>query len=87
MNDPHRFDDLFEPFGPVRLRRFFGGEGIYAGDVMIGMIFFWRHDLFQDGCGNARGLSRREVQTVLVREAQIRRDGGDDVVRAAGPAL
>ncbi|MEI9884878.1 MAG: TfoX/Sxy family protein, partial [Rhizomicrobium sp.] len=37
--DPHRFDDLFSEFGPIRLRRFFGGEGIYAGDVMIGMIF------------------------------------------------
>jgi DNA transformation protein len=39
MNDPHRFDDLFCEFGPIRLRRFFGGEGIYAGDVMIGMVF------------------------------------------------
>jgi DNA transformation protein len=39
MADPHRFDDLFSEFGPIRLRRFFGGEGIYAGDVMIGMIF------------------------------------------------
>jgi DNA transformation protein len=39
MSDPHRFDDLFSEFGPIRLRRFFGGEGIYAGDVMIGMIF------------------------------------------------
>ena len=39
MSDPHRFDDLFELFGPVRLRRFFGGEGIYAADVMIGMVF------------------------------------------------
>ena len=37
--DPHRFDDLFHEFGPVSLRRFFGGEGIYAGSVMIGMIF------------------------------------------------
>jgi DNA transformation protein len=37
--DPHRFDDLFCEFGPIRLRRFFGGEGIYAGDVMIGMVF------------------------------------------------
>jgi DNA transformation protein len=37
--DPHRFDDLFSEFGPIKLRRFFGGEGIYAGDVMIGMIF------------------------------------------------
>jgi DNA transformation protein and related proteins len=37
--DPHRFDDLFREFGPIVLRRFFGGEGIYLGDVMIGMIF------------------------------------------------
>ncbi len=36
--DPHRFDDLFFEFGPIALRRFFGGEGIYAGDVMIGMV-------------------------------------------------
>jgi DNA transformation protein len=34
-----RFDDLFAEFGPIRLRRFFGGEGIVADDVMIGMVF------------------------------------------------
>ena len=37
--DPHRFDDLFSEFGPITLRRFFGGEGIYAGSTMIGSIF------------------------------------------------
>jgi DNA transformation protein len=37
--DPNRFDDLFAAFGPIRLRRFFGGEGIYAGEIMIGMVF------------------------------------------------
>lgn len=37
--DPHRFDDLFCEFGTISLRRFFGGEGIYAGNVMIGMVF------------------------------------------------
>lgn len=37
--DPHRFDDLFQVFGPVSLRRFFGGEAIYAGEIVIGMIF------------------------------------------------
>ena len=35
----NRFDDLFSEFGPIKLRRFFGGEGIYADDAMIGMIF------------------------------------------------
>lgn len=34
-----RFDNLFAEFGPIRLRRFFGGEGIVADDVMIGMVF------------------------------------------------
>ncbi|HTW35904.1 MAG TPA: TfoX/Sxy family protein [Rhizomicrobium sp.] len=38
-SDPRRFDDLFREFGPVVLKRFFGGEGIYSGDIMIGMIF------------------------------------------------
>ena len=37
--DPYRFDDLFAEFGPIRLKRFFGGEGIYAGEVMIGSVF------------------------------------------------
>jgi len=38
-SDPHRFDDLFQAFGPITLKRFFGGEGICSGDVMIGMVF------------------------------------------------
>jgi len=29
--------DLFAAFGQVRLRRMFGGAGIYADDVMIGL--------------------------------------------------
>jgi DNA transformation protein and related proteins len=39
MNDPHRFDDLFIEFGPITLRPFFGGEGIRAGDVILGFVF------------------------------------------------
>jgi len=36
--DPNRFDDLFHHFGPISIRRMFGGEGIYAGDLMIGLV-------------------------------------------------
>ena len=36
--DAHRFDDLFAEFGPIRLKRFFGGEGIYADEVMIALV-------------------------------------------------
>ncbi|HTT96573.1 MAG TPA: TfoX/Sxy family protein [Rhizomicrobium sp.] len=39
MNDPHRLDDLFSEFGPIALKRFFGGEGIYVGEIMIAAIF------------------------------------------------
>ena len=34
-----RFDDLFAEFGRIAVKRFFGGEGIYSGAVMIGMVF------------------------------------------------
>jgi DNA transformation protein len=37
--DPHRFDDLFASFGPIAIRRFFGGEGLCAGEIMFGMVF------------------------------------------------
>ncbi len=36
--DPRRFDDLFQFFGPVSVRRMFGGEGIFADDVMIALV-------------------------------------------------
>ena len=36
--DPRRFDDLFENFGPVSLRRMFGGEGIFVGRQIIGLV-------------------------------------------------
>jgi DNA transformation protein and related proteins len=36
---PDRFADLFADFGRVAVRRFFGGEGVFAGEIMIGMVF------------------------------------------------
>jgi len=36
--DASRFDDLFHHFGRISIRRMFGGEGIYAGDLMIGLV-------------------------------------------------
>jgi DNA transformation protein and related proteins len=37
--DADRFDDLFANYGPITLRRFFGGEGVCSGDIMFGMVF------------------------------------------------
>jgi DNA transformation protein len=36
--DSHRFDDLFHHFGRISVRRMFGGEGIFVGDLMIGLV-------------------------------------------------
>lgn len=36
--DLFRFDDLFHDFGRVNVRRMFGGEGIYAGEQIIGLV-------------------------------------------------
>jgi DNA transformation protein and related proteins len=36
--DPTRFDDLFHDFGRITVRRMFGGEGIYAGEQIIGLV-------------------------------------------------
>lgn len=36
--DPHRFDDLFQFFGRIAVKRLFGGEGIFAGPLMIGLV-------------------------------------------------
>jgi DNA transformation protein len=36
--DPRRFDDLFEYFEPISVRPMFGGEGLYAGDLIIGLV-------------------------------------------------
>ena len=35
--DPEWLMDLFEPFGPVRLKRMFSGYGVYYGDFCIAL--------------------------------------------------
>ncbi|HZZ30772.1 MAG TPA: TfoX/Sxy family protein [Phenylobacterium sp.] len=39
MSDFHAFvEELFAGLGPVRIKRMFGGAGIYAGELMFGLI-------------------------------------------------
>ena len=71
--DPHRFDDLFQEFGSVTLRRFFGGEGIYAGNVMIGMVF---DDLIYFKTGDA---TRKAFEAEKCKPFSFRK-GGEVVV-------
>ena len=36
--DPEFIRELFMPFGPVAVRRMFGGAGLYADGVMFGLV-------------------------------------------------
>jgi DNA transformation protein len=36
--DPDHIRDLFVAFGPVQVRRMFGGAGLYADGVMFGLV-------------------------------------------------
>jgi DNA transformation protein and related proteins len=42
--DPRRFDDLFSDYGPIRVRRFFGGDAIWDGKAMIALV--WDETLY-----------------------------------------
>ena len=35
--DEDTLRDLFDSFGPIRIRRMFGGKGIYHNDLIIGI--------------------------------------------------
>jgi DNA transformation protein len=35
--DADRLKELFEPFGPVAVKKMFGGYGVYAGDVVFAL--------------------------------------------------
>ena len=35
--DPDSIEDLFQEFGPVRLRAMFGGHGLYCGEQIFGL--------------------------------------------------
>jgi DNA transformation protein and related proteins len=37
--DPEFIRDLFAPFGPVTLKRMFGGAGLYAEGLMFALVF------------------------------------------------
>ena len=38
VGDPEYIKELFSAFGPVSVRRMFGGAGIFADGLMIGLI-------------------------------------------------
>ena len=37
--DPEFLRDLFAPFGPVTMKRMFGGAGLWSAGLMFGLVF------------------------------------------------
>ncbi|HZH09783.1 MAG TPA: TfoX/Sxy family protein [Microvirga sp.] len=52
--DPEAIRDMFEAFGPVQVRRMFGGHGIYRDGVMFALESEGELYLKADGEGMAR---------------------------------
>lgn len=56
--------ELFEPFGPVRVHRMFGGYGLYHDDVMFGLVaddtLYLKADETTAESFESRGLGRFE---------------------------
>ena len=44
MLDQDYLEDLFAPFGPITVRRMFGGQGVRFGDLMIALVL--RGDIY-----------------------------------------
>jgi DNA transformation protein len=67
--DHHRYDDLFAEFGKVSLRRLFSGEGIYAGERIIGIVMDERIYLKTDA------VTRRGFTAESCKPFYFRKDG------------
>jgi DNA transformation protein len=57
--DPHRFDDLFASFGPIALRRMFGGEGLFVKGQIIGLVMDDRIFLKTDAATRSAYIAER----------------------------
>jgi DNA transformation protein len=98
--DPHRFDDLFQEFGRIAVRRMFGGEGIFADGEMIGLVFGdviylrtsreTRPHYLAEGCrpfSFAKPSQRRTVETAYYTMPDRLYDEPEELARWARAAL
>ncbi len=72
--DPAYLLDLFAQFGPVRIRRMFGMQGLFAGDRMIG--FAGEDALYLKTDAATRGAYEAEGCQPFV----YRKSAGDEIV-------
>ena len=70
--DPESIQDLFHELGPVRIRRMFGGQGIYAGERMFALEARGALYLKADDVNRPAARGRRIAAVRLWGERQIR---------------
>ena len=81
-------EELFAPLGPVRIRRMFGGAGVYAGDVMFALIAddqiylkvdeALKRDLEEEGCGPFTYDKKDGTQAVMMAYYALPDSAADD---------
>jgi DNA transformation protein len=71
LDDPEKIRELFSAFGPVSVRRMFGGAGLYAEDVMFALQL--RGEIFLKADGETIPALQAEGSTPFVYQARGRR--------------
>jgi DNA transformation protein and related proteins len=84
--------ELFEQFGPVHCKRMFGGLGIYAGELMFGLVadgeIFLKIDAdsqprFADAGSSPFSYTRRDGRSAMMSYWRLPSEALDDPERAA----
>ena len=97
--DPDFIQELFAAFGPVSVRRLFGGAGIFAGGVLIGAVF--RDEIYlkadaetavrfdAEGCGTFEYATRTGTRAIASFRKLPERlyDDADELAEWARDAL
>ncbi|CAH1662843.1 DNA transformation protein [Hyphomicrobiales bacterium] len=90
--DPADLGDIFQAFGPVRVKRMFGGQGIYRGDLMFALeidgTLFLKVDegsrpLFEQAGALPFSYTRKDGRTVVMSFWSLPDSALDDPIEAA----
>jgi DNA transformation protein len=71
LDDPEEIRELFSAFGPVSVRRMFGGAGLYAEDVMFALTL--GGEIFLKADAETIPALQAEGSTPFVYQAKGRR--------------
>lgn len=97
--DPERAEEIFSAFGPVRVKRMFGGSGVYADETMFALeaqgVLYLKSDSTTDAAFELEGCETfsydtkdgRRVLTSYRRAPERLLEDPDDMADWARKAL